>query len=290
MTVNVFIINLLNGISFGSVLFLMASGLSIVFGLMGILNLSHGALYMLGAYVGWTIAVRYGLNFGLAVLVGGFAAGAFGLFIEQGFLRRLYKQLNEQVLLTFGFVYILTNLCLWIWGPLARPAFTAHFLSGSFPIGHWSYPIARAGIIITGLTLAVGLWWLQNRTRIGAIVRAGMDDKEMTMGLGVNLQRVSIVLFFVGSFLAGFAGVIGAQFLGVNLGFGINILLLALVVIVIGGMGSVEGTLLGSMVIGIIDAFGKALFPGLAMFLIYFVMIIVLLLRPAGLLGRMQKG
>lgn len=289
MTLNVFIINLLNGISFGSVLFLMASGLSIIFGLMGILNLSHGALYMVGAYVGWTIAVKYGLNFGLAVLAGGLTAGAFGLFIEQGFLRRLYKQLNEQVLLTFGFVYILTNLCLWIWGPLARPAFTADFLSGSFPIGNWSYPIARAGIIITGLILAVGLWWLQNRTRVGAIVRAGMDDKEMTMGLGVNLKRVSFVLFFVGSFLAGFAGVIGAQFLGVNLEFGINILLLALVVIVIGGMGSVEGTLLGSMVIGIIDAFGKALFPGLAMFLIYFVMIIVLLVRPAGLLGRMQK-
>ncbi len=289
MTLNVFVINLLNGISFGSVLFLLASGLSIIFGLMGILNLSHGALYMVGAYVGWTVAVKYGLNFGLAVLAGGLTAGALGLFIEQGFLRRLYKQLNEQVLLTFGFVYILTNLCLWIWGPLARPAFTADFLSGSFPIGHWSYPIARAGIIITGLVLAVGLWWLQNRTRVGAIVRAGMDDKEMTMGLGVNLKKVSVVLFFVGSFLAGFAGVIGAQFLGVNLEFGVNILLLALVVIVIGGMGSVEGTLLGSMVIGIIDAFGKALFPGLAMFLIYFVMIIVLLVRPAGLLGRMQK-
>jgi branched-chain amino acid transport system permease protein len=290
MTLNVFVINLLNGISFGSVLFLLASGLSIIFGLMGILNLSHGALYMVGAYVGWTVAVKYGLNFGLAVLAGGLTAGALGLFIEQGFLRRLYKQLNEQVLLTFGFVYILTNVSLWIWGPLARPAFTAGFLSGSFPIGHWSYPIARAGIIITGLILAVGLWWLQNKTRMGAIVRAGMDDKEMTMGLGVNLDRVSIVLFFLGSFLAGFAGVIGAQFLGVNLGFGINILLLALVVIVIGGMGSVEGALLGSMVIGIIDAFGKALFPGLAMFLTYFVMIIVLLVRPAGLLGRMQKG
>jgi len=287
---DVFVINLLNGISFGSVLFLMASGLSIIFGLMGILNLSHGALYMMGAYVGWTIAVRYGLNFGLAVLAGGLTAGAVGLFIEQGFLRHLYKQLNEQVLLTFGFVYILTNLCLWIWGPLARPAFTAHFLSGSFPIGHWSYPIARAGIIVTGLILAVGLWWLQNKTRVGAIVRAGMDDKEMTMGLGVNLERVSIILFFLGSFLAGFAGVIGAQFLGINLQFSINILLLALVVIVIGGMGSVEGTLLGSMLIGIIEAFGKALFPDIAMFLIYLVMIIVLLVRPAGLLGRIQKG
>ena len=289
MTLNVFIINLLNGISFGSVLFIMASGLSITFGLMGILNLSHGALYMIGGYIGWTIAVQYGLNFELAALIGGLVAGAVGLFIEHGFLRHLYKQPNEQALLTFGFVYILTNLCLWIWGPLARPAFTARFLSGSFPIGHWSYPIVRADIIITGLVLAAGLWWLQDKTRVGAIVRAGMDDKEMTMGLGVNLERVSVTLFFIGSFLAGFAGVIGAQFLGINLQFGINILLLALAVIVVGGIGSVEGTLLGSMLIGIIDTFGKALFPGIAMFLIYFTMIVILLFKPVGLIGKVQK-
>ena len=281
-----FLVNLLNGLSFGSVLFLLASGLSLIFGVMGVLNLAHGALYMVGAYVGWSAAVQYGLNFWVAVFVGGLTAGLIGLLIERGFLRHLHQQVNEQALLTFGFVYILTNLCLWIWGPLSRAAFTAPALAGSFPVGSVVYPKARALIIIVGILLASFLWWLQNKTRFGAIIRAGMDDRELTMGLGVNLERVSIVMFFLGSFIAGGAGVIGAQLLGANLELSINILLLALVVIVLGGMGSVEGALVGSMIIGLIDTFGKALFPELAMFSIYLAMIVVLLVRPTGLMGR----
>jgi branched-chain amino acid transport system permease protein len=284
--VDFFVVNLLNGVSFGAVLFLLASGLSLIFGVMGVLNLAHGTLYMIGAYVGWSVAVQYGSSFWLGVLMGGLTAGFTGLVIERGFLRHLYKRLNEQALLTFGFAHILTNLSLWIWGPLARPAFTAPAFSGSFSIGRVSYPKARVFIIGVGLVLAIGLWWLQNKTRVGAIIRAGMDDKEMTMGLGVDLERVSLAVFFLGSFIAGCAGVIGAQLLGANLQLGINILLLSLVVIVLGGMGSVEGAFLGSMVIGVIDAFGKALFPDLAMFTIYLVMILVLLARPTGLLGR----
>ena len=134
--------------------------------------------------------------------------------------------------------------------------------------------------------MAIGLWWLQNKTRLGAIVRAGMDDKEMTMGLGINLPLISMLVFFLGSFLAGFAGVIGAQVLGASPSLATDILLLALVVVIIGGVGSVEGALLGSMLIGVIDAFGKALFPEIAMFTIYLAMIISLSIRPWGLLGR----
>lgn len=281
-----FILNMLNGISFGVILFLLASGFSLIFGVMGILNLSHGALYMVGAYIGWTIAVKYGLNFWFACLMGGLTAGLISLAMERGFFRYLYKQLNEQVLLTFGFIYILTNLTMWVWGPVFKAPFTPPFLSGSFNIMDWSYPRARFATIAIGLILAVGLWWLQEKTRVGAIVRAGMDDKEMTMALGVNLGLVSTGLFFVGSFIAGFAGVIGAHLLGVNLGLGIDVLLLALAVVIIGGVGSIQGALLGSMLIGIIDAFGKALFPELAMFTIYLIMIIVLLVKPSGLLGR----
>ena len=280
------VVNLLNGISFGALLFLLASGLSLIFGVMGILNLAHGALYMVGAYVGWTVAVQHGLGFWLAVLVGGLSAGAVSLVMERGFLRHLPGQLNEQALLTFGFVYILGNLSLWIWGPLSRAPFTAPSLSGSMAVGGASFPIARFVIIAAGLVLAVGLWWLQNKTRTGAILRAGMDDREMTMGLGINLERVALAVFFLGSFIAGSAGVIGAQLLGANLQLDINILLLALVVVVLGGMGSVEGALLGSMIIGLIDTFGKALFPDLAMFSIYLAMIIVLMAKPSGLLGR----
>ena len=281
-----FIINLLNGISFGSVLFLLASGLSLILGIMGILNLAHGALFMVGAYVGWTIAVQYGLSFWLAAFMGGLVAGLVGLVIERGFLSRLYKRFNEQVLLTFGFVYILMNLSMWVWGPAEKVPFTAPLLSGSLSIAGLSYPAVRIGTILIGLLVAVGLWWLQERTRIGAIVRAGMDDEEMTVGLGINLRLVSSVVFFLAVFIAGFAGVIGAQLLGVYSMLGIDILLLAMVVIIVGGVGSVQGAFLGAMLIGIINAFGVALFPELAMFTVYLIMIIVLAVRPSGLLGR----
>lgn len=283
---DVFVLNMLNGISFGAILFLLASGFSLIFGVMGVLNLSHGALYMVGAYVGWSIAVKYGLNYWLAAFAGGVVAGLISLAMESGFFRRLYKQLNEQMLLTFGFIYILDNLARWIWGPLYKAPFTAPFLSGVFNIMGRTYPTARVAIILVGIIIAIGLWWLQDKTRAGAIIRAGMDDKEITMALGINLPLVSSAAFFAGSFIAGFAGVVGAQVLGVYPEMSIGILLLALAVVVIGGVGSVQGTLLGAGLLGIIDAFGKALFPDFAMFTIYLAMIVVLLIKPTGLLGR----
>jgi branched-chain amino acid transport system permease protein len=281
-----FVINLLNGLSYGMVLFLIASGMSIVMGAMNITNLAHGVLYMVGAYVGWTTAVKYGAPFVIGLVAGGLGAGIVGLVIERGFLRHLYKKPNEQVLLTFGFVYILTNLCLWVWGGWPRMPFTAKVLAGSIEIMGKTYPKARLATIIIGFVLAIILWWLQDRTRIGAMVRAGMDNKEMTMGLGINLERVFASVFFVASCIAGVAGVLGAQLLGVYNALGLEILLLALIVIIVGGVGSIQGALLGGLLIGVIDAFGKALFPRLAMFTMYFTMIVVLLLRPSGLLGR----
>jgi branched-chain amino acid transport system permease protein len=281
-----FIINLLNGLSYGMVLFMIASGMSVVMGAMNIINLAHGVLYMIGGYVGWTIAVKFGAPFVLGLLAGGLAAGFTGLMLERGFLRYLYKQPNEQVLLTFGFVYILTNLSLWVWGGWPRMPFTAKFLSGSFEILGRAYPKARMATIIIGLVMAIVLWWLQDKTRVGAMVRAGMDNKEMTMGLGINLERLFALVFFVASCIAGVAGVLGAQLLGVYNALGLEILLLALIVIIVGGVGSVQGALLGGILIGVIDAFGRALFPKFAMFTMYFTMIIILLVRPSGLLGR----
>lgn len=280
------VLTFLNGISYGMLLFLIASGMSIVMGLMGIINLAHGALYMVGGYVGWTIAVQYDLNFGLAVFLGGCAGGLTGLIMERGFLRRLYKQPNEQVLVTFGFVYILSNLCTWIWGPRRRLQFTGESLSGLIHIGGIPFPMTRVFIIITGIVVAIVLWWLQDKTRFGAMVRAGMEDKEMTMGLGINLERVSMLVFFLAAFVAGIAGVIGAQLLGVYSWLGTDILVLALVVVIVGGMGSVQGALLGGIVIGLIDTVFKTLFPQFSMFTIYLAMIIILMVRPSGLWGR----
>jgi branched-chain amino acid transport system permease protein len=281
-----FVINMLNGLSYGMVLFLIASGMSIVLGAMGITNLAHGAIYMVGAYVGWTVAVQWKASFGMGLLAGGLSAGLVGLAIERGLIRRLYKQPNEQVLLTFGFVYILTNLCLWVWGGWPRPPFTAKFLAGSVEIMGRSFPKARIAIILVGFVLAIILWWLQDRTRAGAIVRAGMDDKETTMGLGINLELTFAVIFFISSFIAGAAGVVGAQILGVRTSLGMEVLLFALIVIIVGGVGSIQGALLGGLLIGVIDAFGRALFPQLAMFTMYLTMIVVLIVRPTGLLGR----
>jgi branched-chain amino acid transport system permease protein len=281
-----FVINMLNGLSYGMVLFLIASGMSIVLGAMGITNLAHGAIYMVGAYVGWTVAVQLKASFALGLFAGGLSAGLVGLAIERGLIRRLYKQPNEQVLLTFGFVYILTNLCLWIWGGWPRPPFTAKFLAGSLEIMGRSFPKARIAIILVGFVLAIALWWLQDKTRAGAIVRAGMDDKETTMGLGINLELTFAVIFFISSFIAGAAGVVGAQLLGVRTSLGMEVLLFALIVIIVGGVGSIQGALLGGLLIGVIDAFGRALFPQLAMFTMYLTMIVVLIVRPTGLLGR----
>ena len=281
-----FVYNALNGISYGMIMFLIASGMSIVLGAMGITNLAHGVLYMVGAYFGWTVSIKLHAPFLLGILAGGLSAGLVGLIIERGFLRYLYKQPNEQVLLTFGFVYIIGNLTLWVWGGWPKMPFTAQLFSGSFHLLDQSYPKARIAIIFIGLILAAILWWVQERTRIGAMVRAGMDNKEMTMGLGINLDRVFASVFFGACFTAGVAGVLGAQLMGAYPTMGMDVLLLAIIVIVVGGVGSIQGALLGGVLIGLIDAFGRALFPQMAMFTMYLAMVVVLAIKPSGLLGR----
>jgi branched-chain amino acid transport system permease protein len=280
------VLNILNGISFGSILFLVGSGLSLIWGVMGILNLAHGALYMVGAFVGWTIAVRNGMNFWLAVLAAAAIGGLLGLIMERFFFRYLHKQFTEQVLLTFGFIYVLQNVALWIYGGLPKPAYTAPILNVTFPLMTGTYPLARIAVAIIGVVLAVALWWLQAKTRVGAIIRAGMDDKEMTTGLGINFSLVSTLVFCLGTFIAGASGVIGAQLFGVTIELALSILLLALVVVVLGGVGSILGTLVGGVIIGLILSFGKALFPQVSMFLVYFTMIVILLVKPEGILGR----
>lgn len=279
------LIDLLNGVSFGMILFLIASGLSLTFGVMGVLNLSHGLFYILGALLSLELVQR-GVNF----WVGGVAAAAFvgllGLLIERGFLSRLHNRLNEQVLLSIGFVYIFSNLMAWIWGPSGRLGPAPAGLGGSVHIGMDSFPIYRLAILAIGGAVAAGLWLVTQRTRAGAIVRAGMDDRDITRALGVNYGLVCSAVFVLGSFVGGFAGFVGSPVMATNPGMGFELLLLSLIVIVVGGVGSVTGTLLGSLLIGCIDSFGRAYFPNLAYFTIYLAMIVVLLVKPTGLFGR----
>ena len=257
---------------------------------MGIINLSHGALFMVAGFAGWMLVVQLGYSYWLALLVGAIIAGLIGLAIEQGFLSRLYGLVNEQVLLTIGFIYILMNLSLWIWGGRARMPYSAPILSGTLFIAGWEYPVYRIFILGAGLILILAIWWLLERTRIGAIIRAGMDDIETAKALGKNMGRINYLVFFLGSFLAGLAGVIGAQMMGPRIGMGWDILLLALIVLVVGGMGSIQGALIGAMAIGLVDSFGRALLPDLAMFFMYIVMIIVLMVKPSGILPRESGG
>ena len=278
-------VNLLNGVSYGMVLFIIASGLSLILGVMGILNLAHGAFYVLGAYIGLTL-IGQGWNFLLSALIAGVVVGLLGLALERVFLARLYKQVNEQVLLTLGLVYIYWNVILWIWGPWSRLGTAPSILQGDISMGSFSYPLYRVSIILIGLAIFAGLWFIEEKTRIGAIMRAGMDDKQMTGGLGINYALFSSFVFFLGAWLGGLAGFLGTPILGIQPGLSIDILLVAIIVIVIGGVGHSLGALLGAILIGIIDSFGKAYFPDFAMFTIYLAMIVILLSKPSGLLGR----
>lgn len=279
------IILILNGLSFGFLLFLLGSGLSLMFGLGGIINLSHGSYFMLGAYVGYSV-IKWTGSFWMAVLAGGACVGLLGLLMEVFLMRRLLRRHLDQVLLTFGFVWVFMDLSKSLWGgdplSLREPALFA----GSVDVLGNAFPLYRLIVIAVGSLIAVLFWLLEERTMIGAIVRAGVEDREMVSGLGINVSSISTGVFTLGAFMAGFGGVVGGPILGAYQGMDWEILVLALVVVVVGGLGSLKGALLGSLVIGMMDNFGKAFFPNFAMVTLFIVMAIILLLKPSGLLGR----
>ncbi len=275
----------LNGLSYAFILFLLAAGFSLTFGVMGVLNLSHGALFMFGAYIGLQVVASLG-NFVVAIILAFIALAVIGLGLYYFFLRHLYNKVPEQAVLTIGISYMIANVVLWIWGPRAKIMQTPHLLVGVIKIGGLSFPIYRLFIVLIGLVILAVLWWMQDRTRAGAIIRAGMDNKDMTVSLGVNYGLVSTLVFLLGMALAGLAGVLGTPILGAYPSMGDNLLLLTLIVVVVGGTGYIQGTMLGALVIGLFDTFGKAYVPQVALFFSYIVFLIVLLVRPSGLIGR----
>ena len=275
----------LNGLSYAFILFLLAAGFSLTFGVMGVLNLTHGALFVFGAYIGLQAVDSLGW-FWVAVVLAAVAMGIIGLLLYLFFLKRLYNKVPEQAVLTIGLGYMFANVILWIWGPRAQNLQKPEILDGALQVGGLSFPIYRIFICVIGLLILALLWWIQDRTRWGAIIRAGMDNKEMTVSLGVNYGLVSTLVFVLGALLAGAGGVLGAPIVGAFPQMGDNLLLLTLVVVVVGGTGYIQGTMLGALVIGLLDTFGKAYVPKAAMFFAYIVFLIVLLVRPSGLIGR----
>ncbi len=286
---DIFVVTVLSGLSHGVVLFLIAAGLSHVLGLMGIVNIAHGAFVMTGAYAGLHVAKTTN-SLALGGLAGALLAGLVGLLIERGFLRKLYKLQLEQILVTFGFVYIIANIHLWVYGAWPQAAFVPSSLSGSVTIGRFSFPVFRFIIIIIGALLCPLLWWLQERTRIGAIIRAGMDDPDMVSVMGINLRPINIAAFFVAACLGGFAGVMGASPLGgVSLQLSEEMIFLAIAVVVVGGVGSVQGTLTGALLIGIFSALAGTYSSRIAIFVPYILMTLILIFKPHGLLGRKES-
>jgi branched-chain amino acid transport system permease protein len=275
----------LNGLSYAFILFLLAAGFSLTFGVMGVLNLAHGALYMLGAYIGLQIVTSLHA-FWLAIIVAAVALAVVGFALYWVFLKRLYNKVPEQGVLTIGVAIILANVVLWIWGARAKIMQTPHVFAGVISVGGLSFPIYRLFVCGVGIVVLALLWYIQDRTRAGAIIRAGMDNKDMTVSLGINYGLVSTLVFLLGMALAGVAGVIGAPITGAYPSMGDNLLLLTLIVVVVGGTGYIQGTMLGALVIGLLDTFGKAYIPQVALFFSWIVFLAVLLVRPSGLIGR----
>lgn len=281
-----FILQLLNGLVFSMLLFVLAAGLSLIFGQMNVINLSHGAFYLLGGYIGLTM-VRQLNNFWLALLLAPLVVGGLGVFIEYFFLRRLYGAHRhlDQVLFTFGLALIAADLIRWNWGAYVEAVDPPAILVGQVPILGIQFPVYRLALIGFGLALAGLLWLFIERTRLGAIVRAGVSDAQMVSGLGINITLVFAAVFALGTALAALAGVIGSPVLNLYPGLDFEILILTLVVVVVGGLGTLKGAFFGSLLIGMADTLGKALLPEFALFLIFAVMAAILLIRPSGLFG-----
>ena len=296
-----FIEQALNGLQYSALLFLLSAGLTLVFGIMNVINLTHGSFYMVGAFCAAAAAAATG-SFLAAIIAAVAGAGVYGLLVELLVVRHLYRRDHlDQVLATLGMVLFTNELVTVLFGRSPPFMDIPPALAGSVELlPGLAYPVMRLAFIGAGVLVAVGLWLLISRTRVGMLVRAGADDAEMLDALGVDVRRLFMLVFVLGALLCGFAGVMSAPLLAVQIGMGERILITAFVVIVIGGVGSVRGALIGSLVIGMSDAFGRAYIPLLLARLMpaqlsdplssslisasaYILMALVLLFRPLGL-------
>ncbi len=285
MTFEIALIQSINGLQFGVMLFLMSAGLTLVFGIMNLINLAHGSLYMVGAYLAAAILKATG-SFIIALVLAVPLVALIGAIIEVMVLRRLYHRDHlDQVLATFALILFFNESIRMIWGPQAHFMPIPAALSGSVHIlPGVPYPLYRLAIVGAGIVIALALYGLITRTRLGMLIRAGSSNREMVGALGVNVQLLFTLLFGMGAGMAGFAGMMAAPILSVEVGMGEPILILAFVVIVIGGIGSVRGAFLAALLVGLVDTFGRVLLPpALASMSIYILMACILFWRPQGL-------
>lgn len=276
---------LLNGLTFAALLFVVASGFTLIFGLLRIVNLAHGALYLFGGYVGFTLATRSG-SFVFGGIGATIAVAAIGFVLDQGLLRFVRGNELRQVLLSLGFAFVLNDLALVIWGGDSFTVPIPQTLRGGLRVFGVFYPSYRLFVLATGIFVFTALWLLLNRTRLGALIRAGVDDAEMVEASGVNIRRVFLVTFLLGSALAGLGGLMGGAFLSLYPSADAEILVFSLAVVIIGGRGSLVGVGVGSLLVGLLNTLGQVMFPELAYFVIFGPMALLLAFRPLGLFGR----
>jgi branched-chain amino acid transport system permease protein len=282
-----FLIQLLNGVQYGLLLFLVASGLTLIFGIMGVINLAHGSLYMLGAYLAFSLSAATGSLF-LALLLGIPIAVLLGLTLERLLFRHLYQRDHlYQVLLSYGLILVFEESRSLLWGDNVHSVAVPAILAATIPLTDTlSYPVYRLAMSLACLAVAAGLWWLIQHTRLGMMIRAGSHDREMVQALGIDIRMVYMLVFALGVALAVLAGMLAAPVSSVFPNMGAQVLILCFVVVVIGGLGSVWGALLAALLIGMADTFGKVLLPEAAGALVYALMALVLLWRPEGLFRR----
>ena len=274
-----------NSITLGGLLFLLSAGFSLIFGLMKIPNLTHGSFFMLGAYLATSLLAR-GFDFWTAAVAAGLLVAALGGIVERLILRRLPGAELAQVLVTLGLSFMIADACLMVWTGDPIQVATPGALRGATSVGWLAFPTYRLAIAVIAVVFAAGLWALLDRTRLGAMIRAGVDDPEMARVTGIRVSRLFTIVFCLGAWLAGFAGVIGGPILSVYPGLDQEMLPLALVVVILGGSGSLLGSLVGSFIVGFLYNFGQAMFPELAYVVLFLPMLIVLVVRPQGLFGR----
>ena len=282
---SIYIVQLLTGVAYGMLYFMIAAGLTIILGVMNVVNLAHGAFFLLGTYFAFMF-LSLELNFWIALILSVIITAILGIIVEKFLINKLYGKELEQVLLTFGLTFVIADSAKWIWGTEMQTIPVPELLNASITIGDMVFPAYRIFVVLVGCIIAGILWYLESKTRIGAIIRAGVDDRVMVAALGINVRLVFTGVFAFGAAMAGLSGVLGGPLIGMYTGMDSDILVTSLIVVVIGGLGSWKGSFIGAILIGLIETLGKIWFPSFSMLIVFLLMVVVLMIRPQGLYGK----
>ncbi len=284
MDTSLFLVQLINGLQYGLLLFLIASGLTLVFGVMGILNLAHGSMYMVGAYLAWYFVEHTG-SFGLSAIISAVIALIIGVVVERTLIRQLYRRNHlDQVLLTIGMIFVFNALQSLLWGNDPLGVAVPAALSSAVPLTDvLEYPVYRIFVALLCIAIALVMYFMINKTRLGMLIRAGESNREMVECLGIDIRKLYTIVFAIGVMLAAIAGVAAAPMSSIVPGMGEHILITCFVVVVIGGMGSIKGAFVAALLVGLVDTFASVLVPQMSSMMIYIVMAFILLIKPQGL-------